>query len=923
MVPTGEIALELCRQITRGLIHAHGLKVDGRGANLIHRDLKLSNILMDPAGLAKISDFGIARAELVSDHQTAAGLVRGSLGYMSPEQMVGSPLDQRTDIFSLGVVFYQMVTGTRLIQAKTPKEYYIQLLDIEKRMREPAVIDPVRHAIPGMEELLFQMLRRNSERRMDSAVLVRKELNLLKAATDQKMPMHQWLEHVFDSDDQTVNDAIPHFISHATTSNMPREALSTGVLASTSGPAIVFPQPTDEFIGREDLLRRLVEPFQAEQRVVCLKGAGGVGKTRLALEVAARLTDHLIGGAWYISLQSVSDREGLLTTIIEELRLAVSERDLHDMEEAIASVWEVRSASLIIFDAAEGVAAVLQEYLSHWSAKAPDIRWLVTTRRRIQPKSGLVEEVGPLSLTDAVKLYRKRAESVLPGVSTQTHQRKIRRMVEAVDCIPYGIELIAARAAETSPESVLEEVERSRSTSKSKLVEAIVGWSWRQLAPWERWALAQLSVFRGGFFIEQAEEVVHLSAWANAPWVVDVVGSLLEKSLLSTQTTSVGPRFTMYRMVREMAESALQGTRTDLQTLILAPGGSGKQPVDSRVVRELWQDKERVYARHAQLFARFGHKTHEQALHHHGGVELWARHRLEGANIEVAFERSLDSGRSQDACNLLIAICILKRSTEEQRFTLGLIDRLMVNAELSKSARARVLYHRANLMRGRGRLDLASQITKEVMKLAREIRSSSLHNEAKVVLSSIYRDLGDLGAATKLCRSVLQTAIQRQKPILEVRARNTLALCLQNERRSEEALEEFKRALNRAMEMGDVFQQSQIQGNLAIACGHLGHEQESRKFFQASMETDRSLGQEGSAAVSLGNLGHLELALGHNELALELFLEARQIHSKMGNMVHLGHSLLGLGIVCMNLGRLQDSLEYLELAARPLVSGVP
>ena len=235
------------------------------------------------------------------------------------------------------------------------------------------------------------MLRRNSERRIDSAVLVRKELNLLKAAPDQKMPMHQWLEHVFDSDDQTVNDAIPHFISHATTSNMPREALSTGFWHRPLDPPL-FSQPTDEFIGREDLLRRLVEPFQAEQRVVCLKGAGGVGKTRLALEVATRLTDHLIGGAWYISLQSVSDREGLLTTIIEDLRLAISERELHEMEEAIASVWEVRSASLIIFDAAEGVAAILQDYLSHWSAKAPDIRWLVTTRRRIQPKSGMVAD---------------------------------------------------------------------------------------------------------------------------------------------------------------------------------------------------------------------------------------------------------------------------------------------------------------------------------------------------------------------------------------------------------------------------------------------------------------------------------------------------------------------------------------------------
>ena len=104
--PPAEVALELCRQITRGLIHAHALQVDGRPANLIHRDLKPSNILMDPSGLAKISDFGIASAEVITNSQTDGEFVRGTLGYMAPEQFDGRALDQRADVFALGAVFY-------------------------------------------------------------------------------------------------------------------------------------------------------------------------------------------------------------------------------------------------------------------------------------------------------------------------------------------------------------------------------------------------------------------------------------------------------------------------------------------------------------------------------------------------------------------------------------------------------------------------------------------------------------------------------------------------------------------------------------------------------------------------------------------------------------------------------------------------
>ena len=133
------------------------------------------------------------------------------------------------------------------------------------------------------------------------------------------------------------------------------------------------------------------------------------------------------------------------------------------------------------------------------------------------------------------------------------------------------------------------------------------------------------------------------------------------------------------------------------------------------LLRQLVDDQQRINARHGQIYGRLGMPRHDQALHRHGGLELWARHRLEGPNLEEAFDRAMASGRSQDACNLLIGLLHPQQIQESQRDTMGRMERLLSEAELSKSGRARVSYHRANLLRRRGRLDSAHQQAKDVV----------------------------------------------------------------------------------------------------------------------------------------------------------------------------------------------------------------
>ncbi len=145
-----EIALHIVAEVCRGLAHAHAAAdAQQRPLNIIHRDVSPSNILISRSGDVKIMDFGVARADLglASLPEQDRGILKGKLGYMSPEQVTGQPLDRRSDIFALGVVLFECLTLKRLFVGQNDVQTLLNVreADVEERFKRHSYLPrPIR-----------------------------------------------------------------------------------------------------------------------------------------------------------------------------------------------------------------------------------------------------------------------------------------------------------------------------------------------------------------------------------------------------------------------------------------------------------------------------------------------------------------------------------------------------------------------------------------------------------------------------------------------------------------------------------------------------------------------------------------------------------------------------------------------------------
>jgi serine/threonine protein kinase len=173
-------AVQLGAQVAVALAHAHAAVDRGEHANIVHRDLKPANVLLSYDGEARILDFGIAKAATLSGMTTAVGLTRGTPRYMSPEQTRGKPLDGRSDLFSLGTLLFELITGERLFPGRKIVEVMGDIVRADRTLERTGRLDLLQDVLPAAQPVIARCVRKKPEDRYASGNQL--ALDLLRVA---------------------------------------------------------------------------------------------------------------------------------------------------------------------------------------------------------------------------------------------------------------------------------------------------------------------------------------------------------------------------------------------------------------------------------------------------------------------------------------------------------------------------------------------------------------------------------------------------------------------------------------------------------------------------------------------------------------------------------------------------------------------
>jgi predicted ATPase/DNA-binding CsgD family transcriptional regulator len=329
------------------------------------------------------------------------------------------------------------------------------------------------------------------------------------------------------------------------------------------------------FVGRRRELsetRRLL----ASSRMLTLTGVGGVGKTRLALRMAAEVRRTFPDGVWFVELAPLRDPQLLPHTVANALELRMVSAD---PAADLAAYLEGRQL-LVVLDNCEHLTDACAIFVSKLLAAAPGLRVLATSRHVLGIEGEQILTVPPLSIPDAeiragdathyeaVQLFLDRASAVAPGFEiTDANRDAVIELCRRVDGLPLAIELAAVWLRILSPAQILERLEnqfdilageRPTAPARQQALDAAVGWSHELCSPAEQQMWARLSVFRGGFDLEAAEDVAAGDGIARDD-VLNLVASLVNKSIIVRQqaTEHTTAWYEMLELIRQYGAARL------------------------------------------------------------------------------------------------------------------------------------------------------------------------------------------------------------------------------------------------------------------------------------------------------------------------------------------------------------------------------
>ena len=314
-------------------------------------------------------------------------------------------------------------------------------------------------------------------------------------------------------------------------------------------------------------------------RLVTLTGVGGVGKTRLATEVAARLADEFPDGVWFFELAAVADPAAVPDAVAAVL--GITQQPGKTVSESVAAALEGR-VRLLVFDNCEHVLDAAADLVEAILAHSATVRVLATSREGLgvaDEQLWLVPslEVGAGIDSAAVTLFVERARSVAPrfSMATADEAAAVVEICRRLDGIPLAIELAASRMASMTASEVRDRLDQRfrllvgsrRGLERHHTLRHAVAWSYDLLDDEEKSLLERCSVFAGGFDLQSACAVGGFDG-SDDYAVLDLLDALVRKSLLVADRSSGRTRFSMLETIRQFAEEQLvaRGEATEVRT---------------------------------------------------------------------------------------------------------------------------------------------------------------------------------------------------------------------------------------------------------------------------------------------------------------------------------------------------------------------
>jgi len=553
-----------------------------------------------------------------------------------------------------------------------------------------------------------------------------------------------------------------------------------------------LPVELDGFIGRERELEEVGE-LLLERRLVTLTGVGGSGKTRLATRVAAQVMKSFPDGCWMAELAPLREPDLVALEVADALGLRVRGADVLGVLAAAVS----EDTTLILLDNCEHLVAGAAEVARALLEAGSEVKVLATSREPLRVPGELVYEVPPMSFPtdetvaleelrafDAVRLFEERARLARPAfVLDAGNAAAVARVCRRLDGIPLAIELAAARDASLGVEVIADRLDdrfriltggSTTGPERHQTLEAALAWSYELLDAREQVLLARLSVFRGGFTFEMAEEVCSGESIDEID-VVAMVAALTEKSLVSTYDTDANPRYRLLETVREFAGERLTSAGAE----------------------------EAMRQRHLDWCVRFAADVLAR-VYGPGRWELFERLDAESDNLQAAIEWASQTPANGDVG--VLAAVLAWHALDHGQFG-RCIARARVAVEHASDARAeaarRSLLGTALFLSGEGdeAFDQSTQACGLALGLAAESGSVPIITTcARLHLLLLDRDPR---AAIPLSEAALAVAETAGDPFAMIYARRALGRALIWTGEADRGLEHYEAALDLALGTGD------------------------------------------------------------------------------------------------------------------------